>query len=339
MPLKVSTQEMAEDQISTCDETSLTEEGSLSTRHDSDGDESKPPNAKSYCRGEIEDAQKALVIYAIVNSSLTSRQSPGGWELLRSDSILSRPELGVAQSHTSSEMSYVSEDSQSRLPGALEVASVLPIAKQRKQEGSLDSVTLDNRDPDALDVMLNFVYTLEASSLKLGWVDEVDFQKTMDIYDKIPSECEHLASVMALAVEYDIRDLADLAKERLSERLFPLMSHAPTDTEMLRTLTCRLVKVLYSHHDIGLLQTYREVIARMLVDHWDQLAWSDATKDLIRAHPDLAWDMTKLAVADTQKQHETIESMKLDIPKKKRKKYDSPDFPKTKVPKLESSDS
>jgi hypothetical protein len=210
------------------------------------------------------------------------------------------------------------------------------------QNGSSGSITLDEWNPVAVNVFLEFVYTLCESSLKLEWVDEEDFKKGLEIYDSLPSECDYLVSVIAVAVEFDYHDLADLAEEKLKERLIPLESHAPSDKKVLQTLVSGLVKILYSHNDIATLQTYRNMVVRMITVHWDQILLSDTTEELMLAYPKMGWDLTRLTIPDLQKmiqkKEDMIEDMRLDVPKKKRKKYENSDSRKTKRPRHCSSE-
>jgi hypothetical protein len=64
-------------------------------------------------------------------------------------------------------------------------------ANWQQQEPSKDSIILTDKNSGAIDVLLEYLYTL---SDRVGpeWVDEIDFAKTPDIYNILPSDCEHL---------------------------------------------------------------------------------------------------------------------------------------------------
>jgi hypothetical protein len=191
-----------------------------------------------------------------------------------------------------------------------------------QQQQSKDSIVLPDRNPDAIDVLLEYLYTL-SDRLEPEWVDELDFEKTVDIYDKLPSECEHLIAVLVSAARYGISDLAELARERLHDRLNPLETHFPSNEATLQTLLCRIAKALYSEQDVDSLQRFREMVVGRIFQHWDQLLASETVQTLMLAHTELGWELTRSAISRMQKQRHAMDCMLADLPQTKRKKYES----------------
>jgi len=191
-----------------------------------------------------------------------------------------------------------------------------------QQQQPKDSIVLPDRNPEAIDVILEYLYTL-SDRLEPEWIDELDFKKTPGIYDKIPSECEHLISVLVSAARYGVLDLAELAKDRLHERLHPLKTHFPSDEATLQKLLCRIAKALYSEQDAGSLQDFRDMVLRRIFHHWDQLQASETIKALMLAHAELGWELTRFAMSRMRKQRVAMDCMLADLPKTKRKKYES----------------
>jgi hypothetical protein len=66
--------------------------------------------------------------------------------------------------------------------------------------------------------MLEFLY-LYSHCLEMPWIDEREFEKDPNIYDRIPSELGRLTSVLAVAVRHAIAGLVKAVEERLRERL------------------------------------------------------------------------------------------------------------------------
>jgi hypothetical protein len=82
------------------------------------------------------------------------------------------------------------------------------------------TITLDDEHPESIKFMLEFLY-LYSDCLEMPWVDDTEFEKDPNIYDKIPSEFGRLASVLAVAVRYGVVGLVKAVEERLRERLPP----------------------------------------------------------------------------------------------------------------------
>jgi hypothetical protein len=191
-----------------------------------------------------------------------------------------------------------------------------------QQQQPKDSIVLPDKDPDAIDVLLVYLYTL-SDCLLPEWIDELDFAKTPDIFDKLPSECELLISVIVSAARYGIMDLAQVAKQRLHERISPLKEHFPSDEATLQTLLARIVIALWSEPDVKLLQSFRDMILRRIIQHWDQLQRSETIKALKLAHAQLGWNLMQFAMSENEKQRQKMDCMLADLPKTKRKKYES----------------
>jgi hypothetical protein len=159
--------------------------------------------------------------------------------------------------------------------------------------------------------------------LAVDWVDEVDFKENDGLYERLPSECRYLGSILAVAVTYNVPDLASMAEEKIEERLDPLKSHSPPDAERLGELVRGLVKAFYPEHEVQHIRTFQLMVAGMLLRHWSRRLESSVVKDLIIEHPELGWDLFEVATSEIGKLRETMECMKDDLPKNKRKRYES----------------
>jgi hypothetical protein len=83
------------------------------------------------------------------------------------------------------------------------------------------------------------------------------------------------------------------------------------------------VEAHYSRDGFSALQTYRDMVFRLLTDYWTRLLESGATKNLVRTHPQLVGELVEFLLLDRQKEQETKKCTTLDIPKTRREKYES----------------
>jgi hypothetical protein len=124
----------------------------------------------------------------------------------------------------------------------------------------------------------------------------------LETYARLPTECEQLASIATVASRYNLSSLAELARNRLHERLDLLRRHSPPAEEVLEALISGLVVALCSHGDASVLQPYRDMISSMLVGPWRQPMGSSAAKPLILTHPGLDWDFAWFSAQEMEKQ-------------------------------------
>jgi hypothetical protein len=114
-----------------------------------------------------------------------------------------------------------------RIPGVQALRYTLKpndtIGSKQDSFGALSRLTMKTRSLLSLARVPLSVLRLPG----MPWIDETEFEKDPNIYDKIPSECGRLTSILAVAVRYGVVGLVKLVEERLRERLLPSRATIP----------------------------------------------------------------------------------------------------------------
>jgi hypothetical protein len=177
---------------------------------------------------------------------------------------------------------------------------------------------LEDDDPEAVQVMLEYLYTL-SDSLRVPYVPLNTFTLDEAVeLERFPSDCRHLASVMIAADKYCLPDLTKLAEGKLKERIALVKMY--DDMEVQKNITCGVIDAVYLQEDVSCLQECRSnLIKRICNSSW--LAQYELD-DCILAHPRLGLDLVEFAFSGNMTDRSTIIKMVADPLKAKRRKYE-----------------
>ena len=199
-------------------------------------------------------------------------------------------------------------------------------------------------DPDAIEEMLKYLYTL-SDHLKVLNLDnphdspdpyppnDTPGMSEVKLLEEMAYELKHLANVLTVAGKYCVSDLVTLAGQKIKERLSRLryrikFGGGGFDDTQVSTLLFAWSEALYPEDEILELQEYQKSFAVIIVDNCSIATGFVDIKELISSYPKLGWDLlncTDEVVTERDKRigclQGKIDSMRKELPKSKRKYF------------------
>ncbi|ERF74962.1 hypothetical protein EPUS_05170 [Endocarpon pusillum Z07020] len=206
------------------------------------------------------------------------------------------------------------------------------------QEQSSGIIVMDEDEPQAIDELLTYLYTLSdhinvlpIHGRRLRYIDPaIKVSRFIDADEKIrdrpqqlqtlANDVKHLSDVLVTADKYQVSDLATLAGQKIEKRLLAFVHWASRLEDMHARLTSAFSEALYFEHEIPPLQEYQDTFLTTIIHNFDIVTAFDDI-EFIQAHPRLTRevlrDRNKALKSERQMRDEMVE----DVPKSKRKKY------------------
>ncbi|KAF7506591.1 hypothetical protein GJ744_011628 [Endocarpon pusillum] len=209
------------------------------------------------------------------------------------------------------------------------------------QEESSGIIVMDEDEPQAINELLTYLYTLSdqinlpsGRDRKIGFIDVYDEvysdslipelnDRPQQLIQSLTNNVKYLSDVLVTADKYQVSDLATLAGQKIAARLVVLQCWAGAWKDgwkekdgwkdLDKRLTSAFSEALYLEHEMPPLQRYQNTFFQTVISKFDiDTIFSDV--EFIQAHPRL----TREVLLDRNK---ALKSMVEDVPKSKRKKY------------------
>lgn len=271
-----------------------------------------------------------IEIYSLIDEQPTAVRSP-----FRPQDYLSGSMLGGPQECARTTMCFLSRCYASRVSGLSSQSFILHRAYKHSQKEADNSLTLEHDDPEALDELLKYFYTLS---------DHINVRplrnKNWGVYrcpsnhDKhlegLSNEVRYLAGVLIIAEKYCVSDLVTLAGGKIEERLsiLELRPHF-LQADQPANLVFAWAGALYFEDEIPGLHKYQTLFSKIFTSDFDDTTDKLDIEGVIRAHPKLGWDLLTHTRKLLQKHEKTaksqekkIQDMHYWLPKAKKRQFE-----------------
>lgn len=194
----------------------------------------------------------------------------------------------------------------------------ITLVDYRTQEQSSGVITLNEDDPDALDEMFKYLYTLsdhiKAPALAKKYRDKnAVTSKEAEHLIELAKEVRHLARVLVTADKYCLPSLVKLAFDKVEERVARFRSRAmilnPLQTTSLISAWC---DALYLEDNLAALQECQTLFAGSIVDKRGTTTDIPEIEGLIAAHPKLGLDLLKGTENVVQAKQKELDDLKAE---------------------------
>jgi len=201
------------------------------------------------------------------------------------------------------------------------------------QEQSKDVIALEDDNPDAIDELLKYLYTLsdhinvpdrekQPYVTDSGWPEE---EKTIQVLSK---EVKHLANVLIVADKYCVRDLVTLVGRKISARLsFLRQYHYITiggKDQPTAMLLFAFSEALCFEQESPPLQEYQDAFLATMVGEFgicDVIAGVDV--ELTQRHPKFVCEVLRQSAKTINSARQSVRTVFAELPIAKRRKYRS----------------
>jgi hypothetical protein len=196
------------------------------------------------------------------------------------------------------------------------------------QEQSKGVIELEDDEPDAIDELLKYLYTL-SDLIKVPnrsdyyFVEEELLEDLPDGLQVLSKEFKHLADILVVADKYCVRDLATLAGEKISTRLSILQSLAHCNFSLeAAELVWIFPDALYFEQDIQPLQEYQDALLKIIVEEVNIcMAIARVDVKLTRTQPKLVCELLRQSAKAIESKQQKVMDVLAELPLKKRRKF------------------
>jgi hypothetical protein len=189
----------------------------------------------------------------------------------------------------------------------------------REQEQSTGVIIMDNEDPDAIDVVLEYIYTLsDRTKACNSW--QIDYED----HDKLLADLKHLLSVIVTADMFLLPQLVDLAGGKARDHTVDISYGIEKGSiHMTKKLFLGLVRALYPKRDCLALHSYQSQITEAIVIAKGNIWEKFGTRELLEEHPKLGMDVIESKTRLVQDKEAKIEKLIEVLPKTKKRRFES----------------
>jgi len=195
-------------------------------------------------------------------------------------------------------------------------------------------IELDADDPEAIDELLKYLYTLsdhiKVRPLTRGRWEIYLLPDEVKYLEELPKEVKHLTGILVVANKYLVSDLVMLVDSKIKQRLLWFQDRAARiEKKEAANLVSQLTEALYPREEIPTLQKHQSLFVVTITRQYSMASSGSQMKDLIQNHPKLGSDLVERLDALLQEKDETIQdqgrqiqNMRAELPKSKRKRFE-----------------
>ena len=206
------------------------------------------------------------------------------------------------------------------------------------QEQSSGVIVIDEDEPQAIDELLTYLYTLSdhinvlsihdekfrfigpaSHVIYIGYIKKRLSDRVQQL-EKLANEVKYLSDVLVTADKYRVSDLATLAGQKIKERLSVFRYWAGRLNDMHVRLTTAFSEALYFEHEIPPLREYQHTFFTTVINKFD-IDTTFADVEFIQAHPRLTQEVLRDRNKALKSERQMRDEMVKDVPKSRRKKY------------------